>query len=83
MQLVVVAGHLAVPGLPFGGVGMSGMGAYHGEFSVDLFSHAKAVLRQPLRLDSTVVVRPPRTPIQQRVINRFVFPGRRRGGAGS
>ena len=75
--------HLAVPGLPFGGVGMSGMGAYHGEFSVDLFSHAKAVLRQPLRLDSTVVVRPPRTPIQQRVINRFVFPGRRRGGAGS
>ena len=53
--------HLAVPELPFGGVGMSGMGAYHGEFSVELFSHAKAVLRQPLRPDSTVVVRPPIT----------------------
>ena len=70
--------HLAVPELPFGGVGMSGMGAYHGEFSIDLFSHAKAVLRQPLRPDSTVVVRPPRTPVQRRLIDRLVFPGRRR-----
>nr|WP_281287859.1 aldehyde dehydrogenase family protein [Humibacillus xanthopallidus] len=70
--------HLAVPELPFGGVGMSGMGAYHGEFSIDLFSHAKAVLRQPLRPDATAVVRPPRTPAQRRIIDRFVFPGRRR-----
>jgi aldehyde dehydrogenase (NAD+) len=72
--------HLAVPELPFGGVGMSGMGAYHGEFSIDLFSHAKAVLRQPLRPDSTVVVRPPRTPAQRHLIDRIVFPGRRRRG---
>jgi aldehyde dehydrogenase (NAD+) len=70
--------HLAVPELPFGGVGMSGMGAYHGEFSIDLFSHAKAVLRQPLRPDSTVVVRPPRTAVQRHLIDRLVFPGRRR-----
>lgn len=38
---------LAVPGLPFGGVGASGMGAYHGQAGFDTFSHAKAVLRRP------------------------------------
>ena len=70
--------HLAVPELPFGGVGMSGMGAYHGEFSVELFSHAKAVLRQPLRPDSTFVVRPPITAAKRRLIDRLVFPGSRR-----
>jgi len=70
--------HLAVPELPFGGVGMSGMGAYHGEFSVELFSHAKAVLRQPLRPDATVVVRPPITSAKRRLIDRLVFPGSRR-----
>lgn len=36
--------HLAVPGLPFGGVGTSGMGAYHGRASFDTFSHRKSVL---------------------------------------
>lgn len=40
---------LAVPGLPFGGVGASGMGAYHGKAGFDTFSHAKAVLRRPAR----------------------------------
>ncbi|MDP2122244.1 MAG: aldehyde dehydrogenase family protein [Hoeflea sp.] len=36
--------HLAVPDLPFGGVGISGMGAYHGRASFDTFSHRKSVL---------------------------------------
>ncbi|MFI7101326.1 aldehyde dehydrogenase family protein [Streptomyces sp. NPDC050161] len=40
--------HLAAPGLPFGGVGESGMGRYHGEYSLDTFSHTKAVLDKPL-----------------------------------
>lgn len=40
--------HLAMPELPFGGVGASGMGRYHGEYSIDTFSHAKAVLDKPL-----------------------------------
>lgn len=40
--------HLAVPELPFGGVGESGMGRYHGEYSIDTFSHAKAILDKPL-----------------------------------
>uniref|UniRef100_A0A6N2NH38 Aldehyde dehydrogenase domain-containing protein n=1 Tax=Salix viminalis TaxID=40686 RepID=A0A6N2NH38_SALVM len=34
--------HLAVHSLPFGGVGESGMGSYHGKFSFDAFTHKKA-----------------------------------------
>ncbi|MFE9425959.1 aldehyde dehydrogenase family protein [Kitasatospora sp. NPDC006697] len=40
--------HLAVPELPFGGVGESGMGRYHGPYSIDAFSHLKAVFDKPL-----------------------------------
>ena len=40
-----------VPDLPFGGVGGSGMGSYHGKAGFDTFSHAKAVLRRPFRFD--------------------------------
>lgn len=35
--------HIAVPSLPFGGVGASGMGAYHGKRGFDAFSHQRAV----------------------------------------
>jgi aldehyde dehydrogenase (NAD+) len=38
--------HLANPNLPFGGVGYSGMGSYHGEFGFKTFSHERAVLNQ-------------------------------------
>ncbi len=47
-------GQLAVPGLPFGGVGLSGIGAYHGRHSFETFSHAKAVLTRSTRLDLSV-----------------------------
>lgn len=36
--------HLAVDNLPFGGVGASGMGNYHGKYSFDTFSHKKSCL---------------------------------------
>jgi aldehyde dehydrogenase (NAD+) len=36
--------HLSDPGLPFGGVGSSGTGSYHGKHGFDCFSHRKAVL---------------------------------------
>jgi aldehyde dehydrogenase (NAD+) len=39
---------LGAPDLPFGGVGESGMGRYHGHYSIDNFSHVKAVLDKPL-----------------------------------
>ncbi|KKD06798.1 aldehyde dehydrogenase family protein [Streptomyces sp. WM6386] len=40
--------HLTVSDLPFGGVGASGMGNYHGRYSIETFSHRKAVLDKPL-----------------------------------
>ncbi|CAG5116346.1 unnamed protein product, partial [Candidula unifasciata] len=43
--------HAAVSSLPFGGVGHSGIGAYHGRHSFDAFSHSKAVLEKSLALD--------------------------------
>ncbi|KAK8600854.1 hypothetical protein V6N13_059406 [Hibiscus sabdariffa] len=46
--------HLAEPSLPFGGVGESGMGAYHGKFSFDTFSHKKAVLYRSFAGDAAV-----------------------------
>ena len=46
-----IMSHLAVPDLPFGGVGESGIGAYHGRDSVDTFSHRKSVLHRSTLLD--------------------------------
>lgn len=46
-----IMSHLAVPDLPFGGVGESGMGAYHGRDSVETFSHRKSVLHRSTLLD--------------------------------
>ncbi|GAB3791553.1 aldehyde dehydrogenase [Virgibacillus kimchii] len=43
--------HLANPHLPFGGVGNSGMGAYHGKHSFDTFSHSKSILKQTTKFD--------------------------------
>ncbi|XP_039159576.1 aldehyde dehydrogenase family 3 member F1-like isoform X2 [Eucalyptus grandis] len=37
--------------LPFGGIGESGMGRYHGKFSFDTFSHQKAVVRRSFLVD--------------------------------
>ncbi len=42
--------HVSQEELPFGGIGPSGMGAYHGEVGFKTFSHARAVYRQP-RID--------------------------------
>lgn len=43
--------HFASPHLPFGGVGTSGIGSYHGKGSFDTFSHKKSVLKQTTRFD--------------------------------
>lgn len=55
--------HLSSPGLPFGGVGASGMGSCHGKAGFEAFSHPKSVLHSSLRLDLPVRTRPiPITP---------------------
>jgi len=43
--------HFATPNLPFGGVGNSGMGSYHGKFGFDTFSHKKSVMRNTVKFD--------------------------------
>jgi aldehyde dehydrogenase (NAD+) len=44
----------ANPHLPFGGTGNSGMGAYHGKYTFDTFTHAKPVLKTPVFVDPAV-----------------------------
>ena len=63
--------HVAVPDLPFGGVGASGMGAYHGKAGFDVFSHRKSVLMKPTRLDPKLAY-PPYTKLKERIIRRFL-----------
>lgn len=60
--------HLSVPGLPFGGVGESGMGAYRGKRSFDTFSHEKAVLSKPLKPETLALVYPPFTESKKKLI---------------
>jgi len=43
--------HLGNPELPFGGVGNSGMGSYHGKSSFDTFTHYKSILKNSFRFD--------------------------------
>lgn len=43
--------HLACSGLPFGGVGNSGMGSYHGKQSFDTFTHYRSMLKKANWLD--------------------------------
>ncbi|MEH2167279.1 MAG: aldehyde dehydrogenase [Nostoc sp.] len=43
--------HLTVPGLPFGGVGASGFGRYHGKAGFDTFSYQRGVLNKSFLLD--------------------------------
>jgi len=47
--------------LPFGGVGPSGMGAYHGKFGFEQFSHKKTVMTKPTRPDLGAMIYPPYT----------------------
>jgi aldehyde dehydrogenase (NAD+) len=70
--------HLSVPGLPFGGVGHSGMGNYHGEASIDVFSHTKPVLDKPTTPDTLSLIYPPFTGLKDSVIRRILGSARRR-----
>ena len=46
--------HFANPYLPFGGIGQSGIGSYHGKYSFDRFTHAKAVMKTPTGIDPNI-----------------------------
>ncbi len=50
--------HVASSALPFGGVGQSGIGAYHGRHSFQLFSHHKSILKKTSRLETGLAFPP-------------------------
>lgn len=51
--------HVAVPNAPFGGVGGSGYGAYHGRYGFDAFTHHRSVVALPNWLDKMLAFRYP------------------------
>jgi aldehyde dehydrogenase (NAD+) len=63
--------HLGVLHLPFGGVGESGMGAYHGHRSFETFSHRRAVLKKPSLPDPPILF-PPYSARKLRWIKRLL-----------
>lgn len=63
--------HLATPYLPFGGVGNSGMGSYHGHYSFEAFSHRKGVLHKSTSFNPDMMY-PPYTPKKLQLVRRFL-----------
>ncbi len=61
--------HISNPHLPFGGVGESGMGAYHGRFGFDTFSHQRSVMTRSTRLDPPMTY-PPYTAKKEKLLRR-------------
>ena len=59
------------PDLPFGGVGASGMGAYHGQRGFDTFSHLKAVLERATWADPSIAY-PPYARLKDRILRRLM-----------
>ncbi|KAM3311653.1 hypothetical protein ACQJBY_031962 [Aegilops geniculata] len=66
-----VALHLTNPHLPFGGVGDSGTGSYHGKFSFDCFTHRKAVLIRGFGGEANARY-PPYTAEKQRILRGLI-----------
>ncbi len=62
--------HLSNPELPFGGVGNSGIGSYHGKASFDTFSHRKSILKNSFRFD--IKLRYPPYKITLETFKRFI-----------
>jgi aldehyde dehydrogenase (NAD+) len=63
--------HLGVPEIPFGGVGESGTGAYHGRHSFETFSHRRGVLNKSTLPDPPLMF-PPYSAQKLRWIKRLL-----------
>ena len=64
--------HLFVPGLPFGGVGASGMGAYHGRHGFERLSQMRAVMGKTTVVDTLKALYPPYTWAKSKLIDRLM-----------
>lgn len=71
--------HAGVPNTPFGGVGKSGTGAYHGRYGFDAFTHRRPVVYVPGWMDYLLGFRYP--PYDKRHVSRVTIdhPGFKRG----
>lgn len=65
-------GHIFVSELPFGGVGESGYGAYHGKWGFETFSHRKAVLRRPSYLMEAPAMKAPYAGWKLKLTKKFL-----------
>jgi aldehyde dehydrogenase (NAD+) len=63
--------HFGVPTLPFGGVGDSGMGAYHGRASFDTFTHRRSVLQKSLSMEPPLMY-PPYDGLKSKIVKILV-----------
>lgn len=63
---------LAIPGLPFGGVGASGTGSYHGRQSFNTFSHLQPVFSKPTVMDTLRLAYPPFGPLKRKLLRRLL-----------
>jgi aldehyde dehydrogenase (NAD+) len=61
--------HISNPNLPFGGVGESGMGAYHGKFGFDTFSHHRSVHSRSTKIDPALMY-PPYTAKKEKLLRK-------------
>jgi aldehyde dehydrogenase (NAD+) len=59
------------PNLPFGGVGNSGMGSYHGQTGFDTFSHLKTVMKRSFMFDAPLRY-PPFTASKLKWLKKFL-----------
>ncbi|HET7350205.1 MAG TPA: aldehyde dehydrogenase family protein [Marmoricola sp.] len=64
--------HLLAPSLPFGGVGESGYGAYHGRWGFETFSHRKSVYRRPAWNWDPGILNPPYTRWKKALVKRIL-----------
>jgi aldehyde dehydrogenase (NAD+) len=64
--------HAAVPGLPFGGVGASGMGSYHGRHGFERLSQMRPVLSKTAVIDTLQAVYPPYNWAKTKIIGRLM-----------
>jgi acyl-CoA reductase-like NAD-dependent aldehyde dehydrogenase len=63
--------HLTNPHLPFGGIGESGMGGYHGKAGVRLFQHMKPVLARSTKVDPSLAY-PPYTERKAKIFRKIL-----------
>ena len=60
--------HLSNQNLPFGGVGLSGIGHYHGKYTYETFSHKKSIMHKSIRIDTPLRY----YPINSKIMKKFL-----------